>query len=176
MWQVGDSAIGVAQTGSFGLGTAAAFAPAIGFGMPALKNLGGSNPAKQVAGGPLKHVNPSKSNSNCVNCALATDATLAGRAASALPGRPISPNKLITDGYFDGKFVRVSGIEDIRKRMERAGSGSRGIVLGVRDPGINHVFNVINERGVVNFLDVQTDSVANTADNFVSFMLLITSK
>ncbi|WP_072061670.1 toxin glutamine deamidase domain-containing protein [Pectobacterium brasiliense] len=60
--------------------------------------------------------------------------------------------------------------------MTNAGSGSRGIVYGsycVGQPG--HVFNVVNQNGVVRFLDGQSGKAADLSQ-FKSFQLLRTNK
>lgn len=106
---------------------------------------------------------------NCANCAIAVDNTLAGRPASALPWTYI---KRIRDGkvvnlitYKEGtaltvlekeygkKFIKNMAPDKIRQTLK---PGQRGIVFGYiygRDMG--HVFNVVNENGVIKFLDGQ---------------------
>ena len=54
-------------------------------------SLGGRSATMNEAGS-IKSVNPTKGNTNCLNCSIVTDARLAGRKASALPdlkGQPI---------------------------------------------------------------------------------------
>nr|WP_237028254.1 toxin glutamine deamidase domain-containing protein [Pectobacterium carotovorum] len=56
--------------------------------------------------------------------------------------------------HYGTKFKYVSSTENIIQQMTNAGSGSRGIVYGsygIGQPG--HVFNVVNQNGVVRFLD-----------------------
>ena len=98
---------------------------------------------------------------NCINCTIATDATFAGRPASALPqfdprGIPISeiPKAL----GVDGSFVRVKSLDDVSSVFGEFGAGSRGVVFGDRGPGqVGHVFNVVaDQRGVVKFWDGQS--------------------
>lgn len=56
--------------------------------------------------------------------------------------------------------------------MTHAGSGSREIVFGSYGPGQpGHVFNVVNQNGVVRFLDGQTGKSADLSQ-FKSFQLL----
>ncbi|MFP0197882.1 toxin glutamine deamidase domain-containing protein [Pseudomonas sp. PHC1] len=114
--------------------------------------------------------------SNCVNCSIATDATLAGNPASALP-------ILSTDGVsitvletqYGARFLGVPSSESITQKMLDAGAGARGIVYGSYGPGQpGHVFNVMNQNGEVKFLDGQTGKVAKL-DKFVSFKLLRTN-
>lgn len=58
--------------------------------------------------------------------------------------------------------------------MTNAGSGARGIVFGARGDGVGHVFNVVNQRGTVRFLDGQTGKAASF-DGFTSFQFLRTN-
>jgi hypothetical protein len=48
----------------------------------------GAGVAEGGLAGSIRNVNPTGGTTNCVNCAVATDATLAGNPASALPGSP----------------------------------------------------------------------------------------
>jgi hypothetical protein len=110
---------------------------------------------------------------NCVNCAIATDATLAGRPASALGGGPFELSVL--EQFYGSKFGSASTINTIAGIMADAGTGARGIVYGSRGPnGLGHVFNVVNQKGVVRFLDGQTGKAA-TFNGFDSFRLLRTN-
>jgi RHS repeat-associated protein len=110
--------------------------------------------------GSIRNVNPSGSMTNCVNCAIATDATLAGRPASALPSRVTSITVL--ERMFGGKFEHVSGRAAIEAQLLRAGPGARGIVLGSHAaPVPGHVWNAVNQRGIVRFLDGQTGKPAS---------------
>ncbi|WP_258034629.1 toxin glutamine deamidase domain-containing protein [Pectobacterium odoriferum] len=131
--------------------------------------------------GTIRNVNPgypvSGRTHNCVNCSIATDATLAGNPASALPiystkGVPLP----VLEKHYGTKFKYVSSTENIIQQMTNAGSGSRGIVYGsygVGQPG--HVFNVVNQNGVVRFLDGQSGKAADLSQ-FKSFQLLRTNK
>ena len=58
--------------------------------------------------------------------------------------------------------------------MQAAGHGARGIVLGYT-PGekLGHVFNVVNQHGVIRFLDGQTGKPAIL--NFKQYQLLRTN-
>ncbi len=103
--------------------------------------------------------NPLGGTENCVNCSIAVDAILAGRPASALLS---APKPLATlEAQFGKKFVAVASKSEIVKEMMKAGPGARGIIYG--DPGlgqVGHVFNVINHKGVVRFIDGQAGEVA----------------
>ena len=58
--------------------------------------------------------------------------------------------------------------------MQSAGSGAQGIMFGLRGPGqVGHVFNVVNQNGVIRFLDGQTGKPA-VLDGYVNFRLLKT--
>ncbi|HBP0981943.1 TPA: hypothetical protein L5Q86_006084 [Pseudomonas aeruginosa] len=111
-----------------------------------------------------------------LNCSIATDATLAGNPASALPinhtkGVPLS----VLEKQFDSKFGPVTAPENIAQQMANSGNGARGVVFGSYGPGQpGHVFNVVNQNGVVRFLDGQTGTPANLGD-FKSLQLLRTN-
>ena len=110
---------------------------------------------------------------NCVNCAIATDATLAGRPASALGGGPFRIDVL--EKTFGGRFGAPSSIGSISEALSAAGPGARGIVFGSRGSGeVGHVFNVVNQNGVVRFLDGQTGRAASL-EGFKNFQLLRTN-
>lgn len=64
---------------------------------------------------------------NCVNCAIAADATLAGRPASALGGRPYRINVL--EKIFGGRFGSAGSIGTVSDALSAAGPSARGIVL-----------------------------------------------
>jgi hypothetical protein len=59
--------------------------------------------------------------------------------------------------HFGSKFKPVSGASTITEQLTVAGHGSRGIVYvrSASNPG-GHVFNAVNQRGNVRFLDGQT--------------------
>jgi RHS repeat-associated protein len=120
-------------------------------------------PPSRITPGSIGKINPGYRvipgrTTNCANCAIATDAMLAGRAAQALPGIE-TPTKVL-ENLFRSKFMKASQGRIISE-FENAGSGARGIVLGVYDNGRSHVFNVVNQKGVVRFLDGQTGVPAN---------------
>jgi filamentous hemagglutinin len=113
---------------------------------------------------------------NCVNCSIATDATLAGNPASALAegstkGVPLS----VLEKQYGTTFSATTTDESISKTMSIAGDGARGIVYGSNGPGqVGHVFNVVNQNGQVRFLDGQTGKAANLS-GYTSFQLLRTN-
>ena len=131
--------------------------------------------ADSLLAGSIRNVNPAGGTMNCVNCAIAGDATLAGRAASALPGG-VSPISALED-EFGGEFHAVSGPMEIGGILSQSGNGSRGIVFGQSlTPGFpGQVFNVINQDGSIQFLDAQTGGLGvSNFDNLQNFQFLLT--
>ncbi len=126
--------------------------------------------------GSVREVNPLGGSSNCVNCAIATDSMLGGAPASALDvavgvtGQPIS----ILEDLYGGSFEPVAGPSEIASELSAAGPGSRGIVFGTRGDDVGHVFNVVNQGGVIRFLDGQSGGVASL-HGFDGFFLLRTN-
>jgi hypothetical protein len=131
-----------------------------------------------LAGHSLTDVNPGYPGpgrlTNCANCALATDATLAGRPACALPGGATSIRVL--EAHFGRPFEYVSSRQRMVAKLARAGPGARGIVFasrGTRRPG--HLFNVANLDGKVTFVDGQHGGTAALdGEGYVAFFLLRT--
>jgi filamentous hemagglutinin len=111
---------------------------------------------------------------NCVNCSIATDATLSGNPAVSLPSNgPINISTL--ENLYGGRFGYAATNSEIEQQMLNAGNGARGIVFGSRGPSdAGHVFNVVNQNGKVRFLDGQTGAPA-TFDGYTSFHLLRTN-
>src|SRR4051812_19732918 len=110
--------------------------------------------------GSIRDVNPTGDTNNCVNCAIATDATLAGRPASALPGEVTQISEL--EKTFGGHFKPIASPSAAAAQLKRAGNGARAIVFGARGPNeAGHVFNAVNQNGTVRFLDGQTGSAAS---------------
>ena len=96
---------------------------------------------------------------NCVACAIATDATLSGNPASALGGGAYHVVDILR--HYPGRvFIPANGYPGIRTMMSGWGPGSRGIVWGVRNGAEGHAFNVVNQRGVIRFLDGQSSGGA----------------
>jgi RHS repeat-associated protein len=110
--------------------------------------------------GSIRNANPLGGTMNCVNCVVAGDAILGGRAASAL--NSMGPQAVsVLERVFGGGFVRVAGKSEISGLLSEAGSGARGIVYGERAGGVGHVFNAVNQGGVIRYLDPQTGGVAS---------------
>lgn len=112
---------------------------------------------------------------NCVNCAVATDATLGGSPASALrSARPLSGVAL--EAHYGRKLVPIAGPADVEAALLKAGPGSRAIVAGSRAGQPGHVFNAVNDGGTVRFLDGQTGAPANIHDpTFTGWKMLQTN-
>jgi RHS repeat-associated protein len=130
----------------------------------------------EVAGS-IRNINPTRGMMNCVNCAIAVDATLAGRPASALPGGITKIDTL--EKMYGGTFTPVSGPMEIGSFLRQSGNGSRGIVFGQSlipgQPG--HVWNAVNQSGNIRFLDGQTGgSGINNFNRFQNFEFLRTHK
>jgi RHS repeat-associated protein len=132
-----------------------------------LKKLSGGEKA-----GSIRNVNPTGGKNNCVNCSIATDSTLRGRPASALPGSVTNITEL--EKFYGGKFGPSTTIDSIAEQVARAGKNTGGIVYGSPVKGnVGHVFNVINQNGKIRFLDGQTGRPASF-DGFKSFRFLRT--
>jgi RHS repeat-associated protein len=135
--------------------------------------LAGKSSANAAHAGSIRGVNPTGGTMNCVNCSIATDATLAGRPASALNGEATSISVL--EGFFGRSFGSPGSIQQVEHAMSSAGPGARGIVFGSRGPDeVGHVFNVVNQKGTVRLLDGQAGGAAS-AQGFESFWLLRTN-
>ena len=124
------------------------------------------------AGGSIRNVNKVGGKQNCANCAIATDATLAGNPASALN----SGVTLVSDveKHFGRKFGSLTSQTRIADRIGNAGNGARGVVFGSRGSDTGHFFNVVNQNGTVRFLDGQTGKAADLS-GFQGFSLLRTN-
>lgn len=159
---------------SAGRFTAGALSFAAG-GFAAAAERAGLFAADEILVGSFRNVNPTGGLDNCLNCAFALDATLAGRPTSALPGDVTPLGDL--EQKFGKFFLPVSGQEEITAIMSRFGNNSRGMVYGAsltRSPG--HVFNVINKGGVIQFLDGQSGgSGLGHFTTLRNFHLLVTS-
>jgi RHS repeat-associated protein len=127
---------------------------------------------RQSYAGSIRNVNPTGGKQNCANCAIATDATLAGNPASALPGGPTRISVL--EQQFGAKFGPAGSIENVKSSLSAAGDGSRGIVFASRGNEVGHVFNAVNQGGVVRLLDGQTGTTASL-QGYRSFSLLRTN-
>ncbi|CCK66137.1 toxin glutamine deamidase domain-containing protein [Mycobacterium canetti] len=120
--------------------------------------------------GSIRTVNPGGGTMNCVNCAITTDQMLDGiKISAALDGpKPIG----FLENYFGSHFAPIADRAAIEVTMTAAGDGARGIVFASRGPGqVGHVFNVVNQNGVIRFLDGQPGRVASF-DGYKSFYFM----
>ena len=131
---------------------------------------------RHARAGNIRHVNPDFPKPghkyNCVNCAIATDSTLAGKPMKAKPsltGRPIS----VLEDHFKAKFGPPTTIEAITEQIKKLPKGTRGIIHGMREKITDgHVFNVKKGKGgVVEFFDGQIGKPASL-EGYKSFQLL----
>lgn len=138
---LGTSIGGAAGAGAIGLGSRLA-------GSPPLTNPGFQGvPGRQT---------------NCVYCAVATDATFAGRPASALPFDGDGLDAGVLENLFKTQFVRADYIQEINWTFEGFGAGARGIILAQRPGQVGHVFNmVVNSKGISKLWDGQSMSPFN---------------
>jgi filamentous hemagglutinin len=128
--------------------------------------------------GSIRNVNPNYPavgrTQNCVNCTVATDATLAGNPAVALPSNgPVSISVL--ESQYGGRFGSAISAHSIEQEMLKAGDGARGIIFGSRGANeAGHVFNVVNQNGTIRFLDGQIGTPA-AVNGYNSLHLLKTN-
>ncbi|MQA21316.1 toxin glutamine deamidase domain-containing protein [Rugamonas rivuli] len=125
-----------------------------------------------MTAGSIRAINVGGGTKNCINCSIATDATLAGHRASALLGGPCRIDVL--EKFFGAQFGEPGAISKVIEVLTSAGPGARGIVFGMRGSGVGHVFNAVNQKGVVRFLDGQTGYAA-VLDGYIHFRFLRTS-
>jgi RHS repeat-associated protein len=142
---------------------------------PLMAEQGESNGAESegaLAGGNAT-ANPLGGENNCVACAIAGDARLGGSAASALDvGLQFQS---VIEANLGGSFAPVSGQSEITSILEQEGPGARGIVWGSRGAGaIGHVFNAVNQGGVIRYIDFQSGGAASF-EGFKSFDFLLTN-
>ncbi|WP_211466517.1 two-partner secretion domain-containing protein [Collimonas silvisoli] len=135
-------------------------ASAAGFQLPKAPNLVRSSSDVVPPAGSIRNVNPTGGDNNCVNCAIATDATLRGNPASALPGIPTGISVL--ESQFGSTFKPATA-GTIDQSLLQQGNGATGIVYGFPPVGstVGHVFNVVNQNGVIRYLDGQSGTVAD---------------
>jgi RHS repeat-associated protein len=120
---------------------------------------------------PLTAINPLSGTTNCVNCAVALNATLGGSRASATLGGAVPLGRVpavFGRVGFDGVSSGISGVETA---LLNAGSGSRAVVVGIGPSG-GHAFNAVNRGGVIQLLDGQIGGAA-VVDAFTSFRWIL---
>ncbi|MCB9172383.1 MAG: WXG100 family type VII secretion target [Ardenticatenales bacterium] len=122
---------------------------------PALRN----NPHANAHGFSARDINPGYPTTgrvqNCVKCVQAMDDLLSGNGARIAPTTtgPLPISQLSTKyGTTWQKATQAS----IESTLTASGHGSRGIVYVRWQSGGGHVFNVVNQKGVIRFIDAQT--------------------
>ncbi|MEV0139928.1 MULTISPECIES: RHS repeat-associated core domain-containing protein [Streptomyces] len=117
-------------------------------------------------------INPGGGTTNCRACVISLDQMMAtGARSNALP--KIERGSVSVIEKFYGRKFRSRSFSNIVGDMQEAGDGARGIVYGMDKQG-GHVFNVINNRGRVTFLDGQSGD-ASHAPTWDSFQLMRTN-
>ncbi len=101
---------------------------------------------------------------NCGACAIATDSTLAGHPMSATNPAWIQNGMSLSDvaANFPGRSWYVGTRADMEAALVQAGHGAKAIigVPGWKANGPGHLFNAVNEYGVLRYIDSQ--SIRNT--------------
>jgi len=130
-------------------------------------------------------VNLKEGKYNCANCVIATDVTLAGRPASALPytiqkrfrsgkwENYISFDKgtlpTVLEKEFSAKFSNWT--HDLNILLKDLKPNKRGIVFGIKKgKNMGHYFNVVNDNGVIKYLDGQTGKQAKLVYDYYQFL------
>ncbi|MER5447022.1 DUF6531 domain-containing protein [Streptomyces sp. NPDC002766] len=104
-----------------------------------------------------KLVNPQSGTHNCRACAVAVDRLLADGAPSSAPGSLGRGSESTISNLYGGKPFISMNLSQIVREVLAGGDGARGIVWGYGPKaGDSHVFNVVNVKGDVIFLDGQT--------------------
>jgi RHS repeat-associated protein len=148
---------------------------AMGMGAGWAVELGGMEATEaSTLAGSIRGVNPTGSNLNCVNCAIATEYTLRGSPATALPSTgPLAVSRITNE--FGGRFSPVSGPMQIGSILSESGEGASGIVFG-QGTNSNHVWNVVNQGGIIRFLDGQTGGLGIwNFERYKNFQMLLTN-
>ncbi|MCW8999977.1 MAG: toxin glutamine deamidase domain-containing protein, partial [Kangiellaceae bacterium] len=110
------------------------------------------------------------------HCAIALDATLAGRPAYALNNLGDSTSVIAVQNHFGRIFGSPTSLTRVEAQISNAGHGARGVVFGARDGVPGHYFNVENRNGVVRFMDGQTGrDFTSVGQNFIFYRLLRTN-
>ncbi len=99
----------------------------------------------------LRSVNPMRGQNNCGGAAIALDRSLAGTPAVALPIGGMTPRQMETAL---GTELQITTVRSVERRLRILGKGARAILFAWKGKR-GHFFNVVNEEGVVRFLDGQ---------------------
>jgi hypothetical protein len=142
------------------------------------------NAPGSVLDGSIRNVNPNRGapgyTNNCQNCVIAADRTLGGTPTVAKPSLGPLPRSNL-EVLYGGKFTNVSGMMEIGAILRESGNGARGIVGGSHPRGYGHVWNVVNQNGVIRFLDSQGTLLkpgglgVDNFDDFSNFQFLLTA-
>jgi len=123
----------------------------------------------------IKNVNKfGNTTGNCGSCVIAVDATLAGFPTSAIKSGTTYRDAV--ENYAGRKFGRpIIGSYDLEAQMLKAGPNARGIVYGDTGRRTGHVFNAINDKGQIKFLDAQVTGAQANLKGYNGFRLLRTN-
>ncbi|QDT22398.1 hypothetical protein HG66A1_42060 [Gimesia chilikensis] len=128
----------------------------------------------------LREINVVGGNKNCGSCAIATDLSLGGKAASAINIRNVRKIRWQDFPKFTGRnwygakpgrIGQVLSINQIKRLVQKP--GARGIVGGLRVGKTGHYFNVVNQNGTIRFIDGQTGKAANL-NGYIGFLFMST--
>jgi hypothetical protein len=123
---------------------------------------------------PYFNVNPARGINNCANSAIALEATLAGRLASALPGDGMGMSIPEFESAFGNRFFNVTGRKDIEDLLNK--SDARGVVLGMRERS-SHAFNAVNIDGTIYYINgANGGDAAYSFSRYKYFRLAITNR
>jgi molybdopterin biosynthesis enzyme len=113
-----------------------------------------------------------------VNCSIATDTTLSGSPASALPSSTKIPLPVLEEVYGTKAMRLPPSKKSVMEAIHKAGNGKRGIIYVIYGdiPPSAHVFNVENKAGKIIFYDGQQEvNTEELFDNIVHMRLLNTN-
>lgn len=111
---------------------------------------------------------------------IAADKTLGGIPTVAKPSLVPLPRKNL-EVLYSGQFENVAGMMEIGSLLRSSGNGARGIVGGSHPRGYGHVWNVVNQNGVIRFLDSQGTRLkqgglgVDNFNDFSNFQFLLTA-
>jgi hypothetical protein len=126
-------------------------------------------------GASIRSINPGRYVNNCAECSIYVDDLLAGRGLRAATDSPMIRLPQV-ERMLGGEFGELGALSHIEAAMAQAGPGARGIVFAHKgDLANGHYFNVVNQRGVVRFLDGQSGT-ATRVEGFKEFSLLRTNR